>query len=583
VRGDGGNMSGGFENAPSSFSKNFVSIDFFYGECYLKSAGKKIPLAKTTSGTGGYIVNGKESSSWKKNEELKPVEGVIIKDGDSLITGRNGYIMRVSFPSIEGVSEERNISLFPNSEIVLRLKTVKKSEKFTNPNGSSGVIKKENDIIESFELIKGLFNISILTKKEISSVININPSYPKISFKPSIGKIRNSNSIGMTIELMPDGSLIIFNLFGYDVVHEKSGITAKTFETLSMVLKPKITVKQSGIYMTDLSKHPDYRIEEINKKIMEVGKLESSILMKKSFSDITSKETIAKNEKQRLSQINQELINENCKSKPDPKVLAFLKSQLSTAPSITVSNETKGLYNKGMEQLKPSVSLDSALPSYSAVSESDKVAVKDVKRTAKSYDEIIGESRDENELINKEINKLMLPAGAIEMYKKMQAEGKSIPPAVADIIRRLRSSRQKLEEGVKNLGSDKGIVAQTSSAKVSESVTYNKTLFKFTKIEKGPEINMARAPKGKEFLFIYFDSTNKSSAQAFFSPNEEFNLICGKEVIPLRNYRMETNKDPNKLYANEQLFFVVPEDAKEFVLEIGKKSSASKQNVRLKL
>ncbi|MDD4353173.1 MAG: hypothetical protein PHN56_01810 [Candidatus Nanoarchaeia archaeon] len=576
-------MSGGFENSPSSFSKKYVSIDFFSSECFIKRGGKKSLLGKTESETGGYLVNGKESSSWKKNEELKPVQGLIIKDGDSLITGKNGYIMRISFPSIEGLSEERNISLFPDSEIILRVKTVKRTKDFINPNGSKGITVNESDIIDGFELVKGLFNLSITTSKEISNVININSKYPRISFKPALGKAQRIKSINMTLELTSDGSIVIFNLFGYNVVHEKSGLEAKTFETLAMNLKPKIVIKQSGIYMTDMSKTPDYRVEEINKRIMEIGKLENSILMKKSYSDMISKETLAKNENQRLAQINQELINEGCKNKPDPKIIAFLKSQLSKSSSIAVSNETKELFNKGVEALKPLVSLESALPSYSAINESEKITLKkESKRTAKSYDEMVGESLDENDEIDAKIRKLMLPAGALEMYKRMQAEGKSIPPQIAELISKQRSSRAKFEEGVKKLAGDKGIVEQTASAPVNESITYNKTLFKFIKIEKGPEINMARAPVGKEFLFIYFESTNKSTAQAFFSPDEEFRLICNKELIPLRNYRMETNKDPNKLYSNEQLFFVIPADAKEFVLEIGKKSMA-KQNVKLKL
>ncbi|MFA5406277.1 MAG: hypothetical protein WC307_02880 [Candidatus Nanoarchaeia archaeon] len=515
-----------------------VNIDVFQGECYLKHNGGQILLSKP----GNFVV----------------------KDGDSIITGRNGYILGVS--STESLSEERSISIYPNSEVRFNIKKA---------NGK--------DVIESFELIKGLFTVGVLTKKEITSVIKINPNYPKINFKPSIGKVRKSNSINMSIELMPNGSLVIFNIFGYNVVHERTGLIAKTFETLGMVLKPKITVTQAGIYVTDMSKHPDSRVDEINKRILDIGRTGSIDMMKKSYTDMTSKETYDKREEERLAQIQQELINENCKEKPDPKVVDFLKRQLGVAPTIIVSNETKDSFNIGMSSLKLSTSLDSPLPAYSAVSESDKVMPpKAVKRTAKSYDEIISEITDEQESIEEEIRKLMLPAGAIEMYKRMQAEGKSIPPKVADIISRLRSSRRKLEEGVKNLASDKGIVAQTASKNIDESIIYGKISLKFTKLEKGPEINMARAPAGKEYLFIYLDSVNKGKSDEFISPDEEFRLICNNEVIPLRNYRMETSKDPNKLYSNEQLFFVIPEDAEEFVLEIGKKTAA-KQNVKLKI
>ncbi len=576
-------MSGGFENAPSSFSKKFVSIDFFHGECFIKSAGKKTPLAKTASGSGGYLVNGKESSSWRKVEELKPVEGVIIKDGDSLITGKNGYIMRISYPSSEGINEERNISLFPDSEIILRVKTVKRSEKFTNPNGSTGVKVSESDIIESFELVKGLFSIQITTAKDLSEVIRLNSKYPKITIKPSLARKHKIKSLNMNIELADDGSIVIFNLFGYDIVHQKSGIEAKTFDSLSKIYQPKITVKQSGIYMTDLAKNPDYRVQEVFKKMMEVNKLQNYNLIKQGYEEQTSAQTIKKREEERIKGIKQEIINEECKDKPNEKIINFLKKQLASSPKIFVGNEQKEILNKASSDYKPSMSvIDSPLPDYSAISESDKVVVKDVKRTVKSYDSVIGESIQRQDEIDEMIRKQMLPAGAVEMYKRMQAEGKSIPPGVAEIIRLQRESRKKLEEGVKNLANDKGIVAQTATNTLNESIIYNKVSFKFTRIEKGTEINMARAPAGKEFLFIYFDSINNSKVQQFFSPDAEFRLICNKESIPLRNYRMETNKDPGKLYPNEQLFFVIPEDAKEFVLEIGKKALGV-QKIKLKI
>jgi hypothetical protein len=575
---------GGFENAPNTFSKKFVSIDFFYGECYLKSGSKKIPLEKTASEEGGYLIDGKKSSSWKKVEELNPIIGVVVKDGDSLITGKNGYVIRISYPSSEDINEERSISLFPNSEIILRIKTVKKTKNFTNPNGKTGVMVLEMDIIEGFELVKGLFNVSVLTSKELANVININSKYPKISFKPNFGKGPSVKSLNMNIELLSDGSIVILNLFGYNVIHEKSGIEAKTFDTLAMVANPKITVTQSNIYLTDLSKYHDYRAEEINKRMRDLAIYNNLNLIKKSHSEQISKETLEKSKDNRLKQIKQELANEKCKSKPNGKIIAFLEKQLLSSPEVLVSNETKSTYNKFVEQFSPSLNaIESPLPSYSAVNESDKVAKsKDVKRTVKNYDTLVGEDMDRQREFDKEIKKLMLPAGAIEMYKRMQAEGKSIPPKIAELIRKMRSSKKQLEDDVKNLSTDKGIVAQTATKLITESLTFKKTLFKFTKLEKGPEINMARAPKGKEFLFIYFDSTNNSTSQQFFSPDDEFRLICNKEVIPLRNYRMETNKDPNKLYSNEQLFFVIPETAKEFTLEIGKKI-LPKQTVKLKL
>jgi hypothetical protein len=576
-------MNGGFENAPSTFSKKFVSIGFFYGECFLKSGGKKIPLAKTADETGGFLINGKKSNSWKNIEAPKQAEGMIIKNGDSLVTGKNGYIARLSFPPIEEINEKINISIFPESEIILNIKTAKRSEQFKNPNSTTGTKSSEFDIIEGFELVKGLFNLQITTSKELSEVIKINPKYPKITFIPSFGRKQKIKSINMSLELANDGSIVIFNLLGYDIVHEKSKVIAKTIDSLAMASNPKITINQSGIYITDMTKTPDFRVEEIKKKFMELYKLENYNLMKKNYEEQTSSQTLKIREDDRIKGIKQEIINEECKEHPDEKMLNFLKKQLNSAPSILVSTENKNMMDKYSKDYKPSMAIiESSLPQYSALNESDKVIVKDVKRTVKSYDTVIGEVMQKQDEIDEMIRKQMLPAGAVEKYKKMQSEGKSIPPQVAEIIRLQKEVAKKLDEGVKNLASDKGIVAQTASNSLNESITYNKTLFKFTKAEKGTEINMARAPAGKEFLFIYFDSTNKSASSQFFSPDEEFRLICSKEIIPLRNYRMETNKDSNKTYFNEQLFFVVPQEAKEFTLEVGKKT-LPKQNVKIKL
>ena len=170
----------------------------------------------------------------------------------------------------------------------------------------------------------------------------------------------------------------------------------------------------------------------------------------------------------------------------------------------------------------------------------------------------------------------------LNYYKGLLSQGKSVPPEMIVLINKQKASRAAFEAGVQNLGKSKGVTAQTASANIKESLVYNKIEFHFTKVEKGTELNMSAAPHGKEYLMIYFDAVNKSSSQAFIYPDEEVRLIVSGEVIPLRNYRMETNKDPNKKYSDEQLFFVVPEDAKAFTLEFGKKT-LPKQSVKIKI
>ncbi|MDD5053898.1 MAG: hypothetical protein PHG04_00780, partial [Candidatus Nanoarchaeia archaeon] len=300
--------------------------------------------------------------------------------------------------------------------------------------------------------------------------------------------------------------------------------------------------------------------------------------------DLSSSENRNMLLEERIRSIQQELTNERCKDEPNLKIIAFLEKQLSSAPSVLVSNETKSIYNKIIDDNSPALQeIETSLPSYSAVSEEDKVLKKkDVARTSKSYDSLISEKADKNAEFAEEMQKIGVNPGQVESYMRKQSKGESIPPKVANLIAKIRAFNTDFESSVSKLTNDKGITAQTVSLKVNAKATLNNALLKFTKIEKGPEINTAIAPKGKEFLFIYFDAINNSKIQQFFTPDAEFRLVCNNELIPLRNYRMETNKDPGRQYSNEQLFFVVPEDAKEFVLEVGKKALGV-QKIKLKI
>lgn len=577
-------MSGGFENAPSSYEERLISIDFFYGDCQVIIDGKKMPLTKLSSGSGGFLVNNKKSSSWKKFEEPKPTEGLIIKGKAVLITGKNGYISGLSsyFPEDLENKEGRQLMIFPDSEAIINVRTTKRSEKFTNPNGTTGVKLSETDVIDNIELVRGLFHINITTSGDLKEVLIINKKYPSITFMPMMGKFGKIKNVNATIELNPDNSLTIFNTMN-SIIHDASGLIGKSFETLRPIAKPKFVITKSNIYITDLAKNPDKRVELIEKRWMELNKYQGFKSLEQGYASATSKETTNQYEADRIKQIKQELTNAECMSKPDPKLIAFLKSQLNIKPTVTVSNELKDSYKKGLNAYKPLMSLiEGALPSYTPVMEADKVVVIDVKRTSKSYDQLIEEHQARGHEITDVLNSLNYNDAQFQSFKRAFSRGEKVPSAVIELIRKEKENRQELESSVKGLASDKGIVAQTASKSVNESLTYNKLKFNFTKIEKGTEINMARAPPGKEYLFIYFDVTNNSKNSEFIFPDEEVRLIVGSEVIPLRNYRMETNMDAGKTYSGEQFFFVVPNTSKEFTLELGKKI-LPKISVKLKL
>ncbi|MDD5499958.1 MAG: hypothetical protein PHT91_03750, partial [Candidatus Nanoarchaeia archaeon] len=473
---------GGFENAKSTLTKRPLNIGLFYGECYFKRNGVLSPLKKTSSGTMNYLVNGKMSTSWRKVEKAKEDEGLILRDGDSLVTKKNGHIMNIGYSLGDG-KEGISITLFPDSEVLLHMKTVKKSDKFRNNDGSTGENVLESDIIKSFELIRGLFSVSIETAKEIFEVMKINSKYPSISFKPAHGKWKKMKSLSFTIELLPDNSLVLLNIFNHVVIHNKLGIEAKAFEAFKVIGKPKITVTHSGIYLTDLSKHPDFRAEAIEKRVMDLWRAEASKGMAQALNDLSSSENRNMLLKERIRSIKQELTNERCKDEPNLKIIAFLEKQLLSAPSVLVSNETKSIYNKIIDDNSPALQeIETPLPSYSAVSEEDKVLKKkDVARTSKSYDSLISEKADKNAEFAEEMQKIGVNPGQVESYMRKQSKGESIPPKVANLIAKIREFNTDFESSVSKLTNDKGITAQTVSSKVNAKATLNNTLLKFTK------------------------------------------------------------------------------------------------------
>ena len=535
----------GMSNEPSVFNENHVKIGYAFGDCFVRRGGSRIPLVR-----------------------LPGAEELILRDGDVIVTGGNGHVSGITCTIPEGLREERNMMVFPNSELVLRVKTINRG-------------KTQYDLITSFELVKGLFQVSIITTGRVEDALIIPSRYPAIEFKPMMGKFGREKNVNTIIELNFDNTLTLF-MGMMTIVHKASGVEAKSFDPLRPVSKPKITVTRSAIYITDMAKSPDRRVETIMKKFMELDKHSARTSLESGYKEYSAKETLDKRQDDRLKRIEQELINEECKNNPDPKVMEFLKNQLKKKPSILVSNEDKKLYDK-IQEIKPDMNiLESPLPAYTPISESDKVVVKDVKRTTKNYGQIVAESMEKDEEIREALLRMNKSDADLNYYKRMLSQGKSVPPEMLDLINKQKANRAALEAGVQTLGKDKGVTAQTASKDIDESLVYNKIEMHFTKVEKGTELNMSAAPPGKEYLMVYFDAVNKGSGQAFMYPDEEARLIVDGEVIPLRNYRMETNMDANKKYSGQQLFFVVPENAKDFTIEFGKKS-LPKQTVRIKI
>ena len=569
-----------FENVPSLFNEEYIRYDHIYGKCFIKRGSKKIPLtepSKIVVSFSGYLVNNKKSSSWRKFEEIKREGLFLFEDGDTIITEEDGYLMGLScfFPGDMKNNESRSINvMFPNSEVLLRIKTLKRKEESKNPNGTTAVVVNEFQVIESFELKKGLFTVLVNTTEDIKDKLIIPPKYPSITFKPMMGEFGSKKSVSVIIELTSDYSIVIFGLVGLfnSVVHDKTKITAGKLDPSAFIANPKITATKDAIYITDLQKNPDKRIFAVREKLNELMKFFSYTALKKGYEESSSKETFEKTKNERVQLIKQEITNEECMSKPDQKLIAFLKNQLKQEAGVIMSKENKNLYESSIKAFNPNMSiLISSLPQYNSISESDKIVIKDVKRTTKNYMELVEENIAKEHKLSDELRKLNLNDVQFQEYKRMLKQGKAVPPKIRNLIKKQEENRTKMESGVKTLGSSKGVIAQTANKSINQVLKYNIFDFVFTKIEKGTELNFSKAPPGKEYLMVYFDVTNKGKGQQFMYPDEEVRVIINGETIPLRNYRMETNMDSGRTYKDEQFFFVVPEDTKEFILELGKK------------
>lgn len=122
---------------------------------------------------------------------------------------------------------------------------------------------------------------------------------------------------------------------------------------------------------------------------------------------------------------------------------------------------------------------------------------------------------------------------------------------------------QKLEEKVTPKPVLKTIV-------VDKSVNYQGIDFKIVSVEKGSK--GWSTPEGKEFLVLNVEAKNNSTKQVIIFYEEEVRLVNESgEIIPLENYKMENNFDP-QAEAKGFLSFLVAKDGDTFKLQFDKKS-----------
>lgn len=122
---------------------------------------------------------------------------------------------------------------------------------------------------------------------------------------------------------------------------------------------------------------------------------------------------------------------------------------------------------------------------------------------------------------------------------------------------------QKLEENVTPIPILKTIV-------VDKSVNYQGIDFKIISMEKGSK--GWNTPEGKEFLALNVEAKNNSAKQVIVFYDEEVRVVNETgEIIPLENYKLENNFDP-QAETKGFLSFLVQKEGNKFKLQFGKKS-----------
>lgn len=105
---------------------------------------------------------------------------------------------------------------------------------------------------------------------------------------------------------------------------------------------------------------------------------------------------------------------------------------------------------------------------------------------------------------------------------------------------------------------------------INKSVNYQGIDFKIISAEKKPK--GWGTPEGKEFLVLNVEANNNSTRQVIIFYEEEVRLLTESgEIIPLEDYKIENNFDPQVETKGFLLFLVVKND-NTFKLQFGKKS-----------
>lgn len=206
----------------------------------------ELPIPYKFSGEAYLVRNGSRILLGNENGENPK-----LRNGDGLITGK-GVIWEIEDGGeFKGKGlEDTRIVMFPDSELVLSMEEVKRSNEDVTVQ-----------LITKVQLVKGLFRILMSSADDLSKKLVIAPSFPKIEFKPLHGEFGRKKELEACIEL--SGNSITLFWFDGKVVCPFLGVEATIGD--SKISHGKITITNTGAYATNLVEYPDKRVTLVKK------------------------------------------------------------------------------------------------------------------------------------------------------------------------------------------------------------------------------------------------------------------------------------------------------------------------------
>ncbi len=523
-------MGGGAKSSPEMNENNYIEYTVV-GSAFVQRRGRKIKLISFET------YSGKE-------------EKIVLEDGDKLVTEKGCAFGIYGNGSTD--KEAISLTLFPNSEVILSIKSSKPQS------------------ISKIELVQGVFMFSIVTQGRIEDKLVIPLKYPEFEFKPLFGEYSKSKQASAIMELNRDSSIVIFSTINR-IMNKSTKLIAGGINAPGNL---KITLKNNSIYCSNNIKNPDERVSEIRNRLTLLSQYSSYFAGKKALIELQKSKDKKKTDTKKEMLLGLEEQLKNAQKLGDESLINLAKEQIESTKAFfektpideedceEIFKKRKKMLEQMVKQAESEVyKLFSPLPYYSALNEEDKIISKTiVKRTGKNYETLI------SDLQNKEG----------ELEEKYSVKSKpTLGAAIAFETQKL-SAREDFMNQLKSTATQKGITAITGSANISEKYTYQKIDFEIMTAQKGTELGLRVAQNGKEFLTVDLRATNKSTSDAFLSPDESFKIIVeGTEFVPV-NYTIPTNIDPGK-NVEGYVLFMVPQDAKDFEFQIGKKVEEKKK------